>query len=100
MKILQIFLDQFVKPAIIICLISFVGLVAFYGIANEVVFLPSNLTRSAQQSEEFHEILTASSQKIDTELTRIASEPEALLIPTPSINSQNWLEIFLHKPTC
>jgi hypothetical protein len=30
----------------------------------------------------------------------MASEPEETFIPTPSINSQNWLDQFVHSPAC
>lgn len=94
-------MKKIIKPAIIISLlIAFIGMAIFCGLITGDIRLPSDLTRSAQNAEEMYLRLTADAQTINMELTRIASEPETTFIPTPSINSQNWLDNFLHNPTC
>jgi len=94
-------MKKFLKSALVIFFLAlFIGLATLYGLATGDIKLPADLTRSAQNADDMYERLTANAQAINWELTRIASEPETIFIPTPSINSQNWLDKFLYTPAC
>ena len=94
-------MKKIIKPAVItIFLITFIGLATLCGYFTGGIRLPSDMTRSAQSAETIYAQVTAEMELIDVELTRMASEPESTSIPTPSVNSQNWLEHFLYDPTC
>jgi hypothetical protein len=94
-------MKKIIKPAAIIFFLITLSILAMFCIyLTGPIMLPSDLTRSAQSDEAFFAQITAEMNLIDVELTRMASEPELTSIPTPSVNSQNWLEHFLHSPTC
>lgn len=86
--------------SLIIFLIIFVGLFVLCGYMTGGVQLPSDLTRSAQSVETVYAKVTADIGLINIELTKMALEPGATLVPTPSINSQNWFKDFVDSPTC
>jgi hypothetical protein len=94
-------MKKIIKPAVItFFFITLFTLAAFCMYLTGPIMLPSDLTRSAQSEEAFFAQITSEINLIDVELTRMASEPELTSIPTSSVNSQNWLEHFLHSPTC
>lgn len=94
-------MKKIIKPVVTtIFLIILLILTALCMYLTGPIRLPSDLTRSAQSAETFYAQITAEMEIIDVELTRMASEPELTSIPTPSVNSQNWLEHFLYNPTC
>jgi hypothetical protein len=94
-------MKKIIKPVIItIFLIIILILAALCMYLTGPIRLPSDLTQSAQSAKTIYAQVTAEMALIDVELTRMASEPESTSIPTPSVNSQNWLEHFLYSPTC
>lgn len=94
-------MKKIIKPAVIIIfLMIFIGLVALCAYSTGSIRLPSELTQSAKSAETIYAKVTADIELINVELTKMASEPELTSIPTPSVNSRNWLEHFLHSPTC
>ena len=94
-------MKKIIKPAAIIFFLITLSILAMFRIyLTGPIMLPADLTSPAQSEEAFFAQITAEMNLIDVELTRMASEPELTSIPTPSINSQDWLELFLHNPTC
>ena len=83
-----------------ISLMAFLGAIILCGFITGDIRLPSDLTRSAQSAETLYAQVTAEMESIDVELTKIASQPVSTFIPSPSVNAQNWLDHFMHSPTC
>jgi hypothetical protein len=85
---------------IILSLVAFISLAALWGLVTGDIRLPSDLTRSAQSAETLYAKVTADIEAVNVELTKMALEPASTFIPTPSVTSQDWLDHFLHNPTC
>lgn len=86
--------------ALIFLLVTLLGFLFFCGYATGNIQLPSDLTRQAQSAATTYAKVTADIELINIELTKMALEPEATPLPTPSINSQNWFRDFIDDPTC
>lgn len=90
-----------IRPILIIfIIILFIGLITLCGYMTGSIRLPYDLTQSAQSAETLYAQVTAEIEAVNVEVTKMALEPASTFIPTPSINSQNWLDHFLYKPTC
>ena len=94
-------MKRIIKPVLItIFLVIIASLTILCGYFTGGIRLPSDITRSAQDAETLYAQVTAEMKLIDVELTRMASEPVSTFIPTPSVNSQNWLDQFIRNPVC
>ena len=92
------------KSLIVIGLFCVVlGLTAWFFSGGEVPILSPELTHIAIQTqvmEGLYPIFTAHAHDIETQVAQMVSENSLTLVPTPSINSQIWLDRWLHNPTC
>jgi hypothetical protein len=79
------------------------GLTAWFFLGGQIPILSPELTHVAAQTQLMEGMLaihTAYAHDVETQVARMVSESSLTLVPPPSINSQNWIDKWLHNPTC
>jgi len=88
------------NAATLIFLVVLIGGWVFCAFLTGNLQTPIQRIQSAQSAETLYAQVTAEIEAVNDEVTKMALEPVSTIIPSPSIDSQNWLDHFLHNPTC
>jgi hypothetical protein len=89
--------------SLILLSLCFVCVVIVFGVPLAYSLVPPNPTQAAMYTQVAQMVnlqLTANAQELSAQLTQINADATSNSLPTPSINSQNWLENWVKSPTC